>query len=99
MLPDETPLSGRAVRARLGLLKGGKEMHANSLKYAIEHSGFPCQPNPFGRGFIFFWSEIQEYFRLRGTKPEADAPGATPPPIVRPLPKRGPGRPRKAVCR
>jgi hypothetical protein len=90
MLPDEPLLSELALRKKLGKLRGGVVMHCTTLHRAIVKADLPSHPNPFGRGLIFYWSEIQEW--LRGAQPSGQE--ATP---VTPLPRR-PGRPRKAAC-
>lgn len=88
MLPNEPHLSELALRKRLAAINNHKSMHTNTLHKAINRLGLPSRPNPFGRGLIFYWSEIQEW--LDSLKTESGA-------VPRVPAKRGPGRPRKVV--
>jgi hypothetical protein len=83
----EAFMSELAVRKQLGRLNGGKEMHIRTLRRAIRESGFPARPNLFGRGYIFYWSEIQAW--LDGLGKHQDGRRG-----LAPI-KRGPGRPPK----
>lgn len=87
MLPEETQLTAKEVGNRLAKLKGKTVMHPDTLHRAIKSHGLPAHENPFGRGYIFYWSEIQEW--LQGLRK-----------VERPAPvliRRGPGRPRKVI--
>lgn len=88
LLPNEPHLSELALRNRLAAINNHKTMHTNTLHKAINRLGLPSRPNPFGRGLIFYWSEIQEW--LDSLKGKAEDKSRMPP-------KRGPGRPRKVV--
>lgn len=89
MLPDEEQCSERSVRMKLGKLRGGKEMAYGTLHRAIKLFGLPAHQNPFGRGYIFYWSEVQEWLRNPQHNGVAHEQKAT-------ISTRGPGRPRKA---
>lgn len=84
MLPDEVWLSAREVQARIAKRKGKTVMHHATLVRAIRDHGLPAHTNPFGRGYLFFWSEIEEWLGF--------LPSPSKPPVVH---KRGPGRPLK----
>ena len=63
MIPGEPILPACEVRARLAELRNRKTMHTYTLTGAIRKAGFPAHPNPFGPGWIFYWSEIEEWLR------------------------------------
>lgn len=84
MLPDESPMTASEVQERLAKAKGNKVMHYNTLVKAIRNHGLPARPNPFGRGFTFYWSEIQAWLQA--------------PPCQAFPARRGPGRPRKVLA-
>jgi hypothetical protein len=68
-------------------------MHTATLHRAIDNSGFPWHPDGFGRGMVFYWSEVQEWLSRAQSEAEAPAPVRVPTPPV--SGRRGPGRPRK----
>ena len=63
MIPGEPILTGCDVRAMLAPLRKRKTMHYYTLTRAIRHHGLPAHPNPFGPGWIFYGSEIEEWLR------------------------------------
>ena len=85
MRPNEIALTAREVQNRLAERRGNKVMHHDTLIRAIRKHGLPARPNPFGRGFIFYWSEVESWLTA------APLAQDTPAPVIR----RGPGRPRK----
>jgi hypothetical protein len=82
--PNETALTAQEVRARLAGHRGNHVMHHDTLNRAIRHHGLPARPNPFGRGYLFYWSEVEAWLA------SAPVPQSAPPVL-----RRGPGRPRK----
>jgi hypothetical protein len=72
-------------------------MHGYTLTRAIRRAGFPAHPNPFGPGWIFYWSEIEEWLR----NPQAATPTARAVPRVpRKTPAAtGAGKPRAQRAR
>lgn len=93
MLDGETQLSELAVRKKLGQLRGHKVMHFATLRRAMRESGLPGHPNPFGKGYIFYWSEVDAWLRnpQRAVEPEQAPRRTSLPPGTE---RRKPGRPR-----
>jgi hypothetical protein len=79
--PEESILSARQVCMRLAQLRERKSMHAYTLSKAIKKYGLPCHVNPFGPGWIFYWSEIEAWLQ-------------DPQPMARLTTHRSPGRAR-----
>jgi hypothetical protein len=78
---QEKLISAQEVMRLLAERRGKKGMHSYTLNRAIRFQGLPARPNPFGRGHLFYWSEVEAWL-------------ATPP---KEQVRRGPGRPPKYV--
>lgn len=62
----EPALTAQEVQCRLAHVRGHTVMHHTTLIKAIRRNGLPCHENPFGRGWIFYWSEVQEWLKSPG---------------------------------
>lgn len=85
----EQALTAKEICTRLAKIRGKKAMNPNTLRAAIRKYGLPAHENPFGRGFIFYWSEVETWLQTprRPERPASTRIG------------RGPGRPRKGIGR